>query len=75
MKLFVSGSMARCAAELVAVNFKTAAYYFHRLRMIIDRASQDETPFAFSEWMIRKKIFRLLPPILSEGSACLFLLQ
>ena len=45
MELFVSGSTARCAAELVGVNFKTAAYYFHRLRTIIDQASQDETPF------------------------------
>ena len=32
---FVSGSTARCAAELVGVNFKTAAYYFKRLREII----------------------------------------
>ena len=46
MELFVSGATARCAAELVEVNLKTAAYYFHRLRTIIDRVSQDETPFA-----------------------------
>jgi len=46
MELFVSGATARCAAELVGVNFKTAAYYFHRLRMIIDQATQDETAFA-----------------------------
>ena len=46
MELFVSGATARCAAELVGVNFKTAAFYFHRLRTIIDRATQDETPFA-----------------------------
>jgi transposase len=45
MELFVSGSTARCAGELVGVNFKTAAYYFHRLRTIIAQASQDETPF------------------------------
>jgi transposase-like protein len=32
---FVSGSMARCASDLVGVNFKTAAYYFHRLRELI----------------------------------------
>ncbi len=32
---FVSGSTARCAAELVGVNRKTAAYYYHRLRVII----------------------------------------
>lgn len=46
MELFVSGARARCAAELVGVNFKTAAFYFHRLRRIIDQATQDETPFA-----------------------------
>ena len=32
---FVSGSTARCAASLVGVNFKTAAYYFQRLRELI----------------------------------------
>jgi transposase len=32
---FVSGPTARCAASLVGVNFKTGAYYFHRLREII----------------------------------------
>ena len=46
IELFVSGSTARCAAELVGVNFKTASYYFHRLRTLIELATQDETPFA-----------------------------
>jgi transposase len=32
---FVAGTTARCAADLVGVNTKTAAYYFHRLREII----------------------------------------
>ena len=32
---FVSGSTARCTASLVGINFKTAAYYFQRLREII----------------------------------------
>lgn len=32
---FVSGSTARCASSLVGVNFKTGAYYFHRLRELI----------------------------------------
>jgi len=32
---FVAGTTARCAADLVGVNVKTAAYYFHRLREII----------------------------------------
>ena len=32
---FVVGSTARCSASLVGVNFKTAAYYFQRLRELI----------------------------------------
>lgn len=32
---FVAGATARCAASLVGVNFKTACYYFQRLREII----------------------------------------
>lgn len=32
---FVAGTTARCAADLVGVNRKSAAYYFHRLREII----------------------------------------
>lgn len=32
---FVSGSTARCAAELVGVHRNTAAYYFTRLRILI----------------------------------------
>lgn len=32
---FVAGTTARCTADLVGVNRKTAAYYFERLRRII----------------------------------------
>ena len=32
---FVAGATARCAASLVGINFKSAAYYFQRLREII----------------------------------------
>ena len=32
---FVAGTTTRYAASLVDVNFKTSAYYFHRLREII----------------------------------------
>ena len=39
---FVSGSTARCAAELIGVNRKTAAYYFQRLRKIIAKATEDK---------------------------------
>jgi len=35
MEHFVAGTSARCAAELVGVNRKTAIYYYHRLREII----------------------------------------
>ncbi len=35
MEHFVAGTTARCAAALVGVNRKTAAYYFHRLREIV----------------------------------------
>ena len=35
IEYFVAGSIARCAADLVSVNPKTAAHYFHRLREII----------------------------------------
>ena len=31
----MAGATARCATELVGVNRKTSAYYFHRLRQII----------------------------------------
>jgi len=35
LEYFVAGVTARCAASLVNVTPKTAAYYFHRLREII----------------------------------------
>ena len=41
----MAGTTVRTAAALVGVNFKTAAYYFHRLREIIYQATEDETPF------------------------------
>ena len=42
----MTGTTARCAANLIGVNFKTAAYYSHRLRKIIYRATEDEAPFS-----------------------------
>jgi len=42
---FVAGTPARCAANLVGVNFKTAVYYYHRLRDIIGVATGEDTPF------------------------------
>ena len=35
IELFIAGVTARTAAELVGVNKSTAAYYFHRLRLLI----------------------------------------
>jgi len=40
---FVAGTTARCAAELIGVNRKTAAYYYQRLRVLIaSQAKQAE---------------------------------
>lgn len=44
---FVSGTTARCAAEIIGVNRKTAAYYFHRLRELIAYHSEEEEHEAF----------------------------
>ena len=46
MDHFVAGTTARCAAGLVDVNFKTAAFYYHRLRMLICLATENEPAFA-----------------------------
>ena len=35
IELFVAGVTARTAAQLVGFNKNTAAYYFHRLRLLI----------------------------------------
>ena len=43
---FVAGTTARCAAGLVGINFKTAACYYHRLRMLNCLATDNETAFA-----------------------------
>ena len=45
---FVAGTTARCAASLVGVNFKTTAYYFHRLRAIIAYNLEQEADMVFS---------------------------
>ena len=39
----MAGTTARVAADLVGVNRKTAAYYFHRLRKIISRELEEES--------------------------------
>ena len=47
LEYFVSGSTARCAASLVGVNFKTACYYFQRLREIIAHQIEQESSEVF----------------------------
>ena len=44
---FVSGSTARCAAQMVCVNKSTAAYYFQRLRELIAYHIEEEALLAF----------------------------
>ncbi len=44
---FVAGTTARCAASLVGVNFKTACYYFQRLREIIAAQLEAESTEVF----------------------------
>jgi transposase len=39
---FVAGTTARCVADLIGVNRKTAAYYYHRLREIISNKLEQE---------------------------------
>lgn len=45
---FVAGTTARCAASLVGVNFKTAAYYFRRLRGLIFSQAEQAAREVFS---------------------------
>ena len=45
---FVAGTTARCAADLINVNRKTAIYYFHRLREIIAHQLEQEADTVFS---------------------------
>jgi transposase len=46
MEHFVAGATARTAAELVGVNPKTAAFYFHRMRQLIVLGTEDDSPLA-----------------------------
>jgi transposase len=44
---FVAGTTARCAAELIGVNRKTAGYYYYRLREIIAYQLEQESQEVF----------------------------
>ena len=47
IELFVAGVTARTAAQLVGVNKNTAAYYFHRLRLL----NISQQPAFWKYWM------------------------
>ena len=46
MEHFVAGTLTRCAAGLVDVNFKTAVFYYYCLRMLICLVTGNESDFA-----------------------------
>ena len=48
IELFVAGATGRCAAGLAGVNFKTACYFFQRLRAVIARASERSADEVFA---------------------------
>ena len=48
IKYLVAGATARCVANLVRVNPKTAIYYFYRLREIIANHLEQEADTVFS---------------------------
>ena len=55
---FVAGTTARCAADLIGVNRKTAAYYYHRLREIITfKLEQNSDEFFFGEIEVDESYF------------------
>ena len=55
---FVAGTTARCAADLVVVNPKTAAYYYHRLREIVAyKLSQASDEFLSGEIEVDESYF------------------
>jgi len=55
---FVAGTTARCAADLLNVNRKTAAYYFHRLReIIVLKLTEDVTEFLSGEIEVDESYF------------------
>lgn len=47
IEYFVAGTTARCAGSLVGINFKSACYYFQRLREIIALQLEQESHEVF----------------------------
>ena len=55
---FVAGTTARCAADLISVNTKTATYYYHRLRVIIsDQLASESSPYFSGEIEVDESYF------------------
>ncbi|HKJ83412.1 MAG TPA: IS1595 family transposase, partial [Mariprofundaceae bacterium] len=55
---FVAGTTARCAADLIGVNRKTSAYYYHRLRVLIsERLEQESAEFLGGEIEVDESYF------------------
>jgi transposase len=48
IEYFVAGTTGRCAAELVGVNFKTACYFYQRLRELIAAQTEREANEVFA---------------------------
>ena len=57
---FVAETTARCAAELVGVNRKTAAYYFQRLRELIAYELEQESLEVFGGEIGVDESYRIL---------------
>lgn len=57
IKQFVAGTTARAAADLVGVNRHTATLYFRKLREIIARHVEEETPFLSGEIELDESYF------------------
>jgi len=53
---FVASTTDRCASDLVGLNFKTAAFYFHRLREIIAKEESNEG-MGFGEFGVDESYF------------------
>jgi len=58
LEMFVAGATARTAADLVGVHRNTTAYYFHRLRMIIMDAVEQQSLFDGEVELIDKLFWR-----------------
>jgi len=55
---FVAGTTARCTADLIGVNRKTSAYYYHRLRVLIsERLEQESAEFLGGEIEVDESYF------------------